>query len=178
MNKAKFSQEDVNYAFALSQKEKQDKVYFHKKEENQDIPVKDASTVTASNVYQMLIMKTVFGDMGERLGQQIKSKAIKNANDMVEWLTEDMSGRIDENKNEMKMVLRGIKNSMKDPDKKKIGKDAANVLTRWLLQIFKNRVNSKIREAIAEEVTNKNGQVMTKISGMIDDLSDENQQEV
>ena len=39
--------------------------------------VKDASTVTASNTYQMLILKTIFGDMGGRLGEQMKSKAVK-----------------------------------------------------------------------------------------------------
>ena len=112
--------------------------------------------------------------MGGRLGEQMNSKAIKNANDLVRWLTEDMSGKIDENKDGMEMVLRGIKNSMKGPDKKKIGKDAAKVLSRWLLWIFKNRVNSKIRDAVAEAVTNKRGPVMTKIDAMIDELLNEN----
>ena len=181
-DKSEFSQQDVNYAFGLSQKEQQEKVYFTRYERNnngdiESTPVKDASSVTASNTYQMLILKTIFGDMGGRLGEQMNSKAINSANDLVRWLTEDMSGKIDENKDGMEMVLRGIKNSMKDPDKKKIGKEAVKVLSRWLLWIFKNRVNSKIREAVAEAVTNKRGPVMTKIDAMIDELLNENQQE-
>ena len=122
-------------------------------------------------------MKTVFGDMSGRLGELIKSKAARNAKDLFEWLTEDMSEKIDENKDEMEMVLRGIKNSIKDPDRKEIGKAAANVMTRWLVQILKNRVSSNAREALAEAVTDKNGEVMAKVYSMIDDLLAENHQE-
>ncbi len=177
LEKDKFSQQDVNYAFALSKKETSKNISFYGKESDNDrnfnLPIKDFSMHSASNVYQMQIMKTVFGDMSSRITQKFQAKVTKE--EVINWVLDDMSAKINENRNEMEMVLRGIKNSLKNPDEKDFRRDVNSLLTRWLYQMFKERVKKQTLNSITKAVTDRKSPVMGILNSMIADILSENQ---
>lgn len=180
LEKGKFSQQDVNYAFALSKKETSDKnVSYYRPQSDEDngfsVPIKDFSTYSASHAYQMQIMRSVFGEMGSRLIQEFqKQKTSKE--EVIAWTLEYMSAKIDENRDVMEMILRGIRNSTEDPDIKKVRKEAVWLLARWVARAFKDRAKPRTIDAISREVTDPKGPIMAKISSMIADIMSENQQ--
>ena len=61
LEKGEFSQQDVNYDFALSKKENPGNLSFfgRQKDSSSDGPIKDFSMYSTSNVYQMQIMISV-----------------------------------------------------------------------------------------------------------------------
>lgn len=181
LDKAEYSQEDIDYAFSLYKKEDQRGLTFYQMNKNgrnnpyNNAPV-DHSQASASNVYQMLILKTIFGDMKTRFDQHFKNlKATKI--DVVNWFDADIAGKIDEKNDGMKMVLRGIKKSIKDPDKRKIRRETADLLKRWMAQMSRGVINQRAVDSIAAAVTSDGSQVSDRISVLIDDILSEGQQE-
>ena len=180
LEKGKFSQQDVNYAFALSKKETSDKnVSYYGQQSAEDksfsVPIKDFSIYSASNVYQMQIMKSVFGEMGSRVTQEFRNRGTSKE-EVIAWTLEDMSAKIDENRDVMEMILRGIKNAIEEPNEKKVRWDAVGLLSRWVYQICKDRAKQRTVDAISRSVTDLRSPVMAKISSMIADIMSENQQ--
>ena len=174
LEKGNFSQQDVNYAFALSKKETSKNLSFYGRDKGSQFegPIKDFSFYSATNVYQMQIMKSVFGDMGSRVAQEFQKGKSTTVQGLIDWVVKDMSDNINENQDGMTMILCGIKNSIKDPDEKKIRTDAVGLLTRWVYQHFKDRVNSdKILNRISTAVTNDKSPVTVKINSMTADIA-------
>ena len=172
LEKGKFSQQDVNYAFALSKKETADKVSVSGP---QSKPIKDFSMYSASNAYQMQIMKSVFGEMSSRMTQEFRNRETSKE-EVIAWTLEDMSAKIDENRDVMEMILRGIKNAIEEPNEKKVRWDAVGLLNRWVARVFKNRVKPRTIDAISRSVTDLRSTVMAKISSMIADIMSEKHQ--
>ena len=75
------------------------------------------------------------------------------------------------------MVLRGIKKSIKDPDKRKIRSETADLLKRWMAQMSRGVINQRAVDTIAGAVTSEGSQVSDRISVLIDDILSEGQQE-
>ena len=162
----------MNYAFALSKKETADNVSFSGP---QSKPIKDFSMYSASNAYQMQIMRSVFGEMGRRVTQEFRNRETSKE-EVIAWTLEDMSAKIDENRDGMEMILRGIKNAIEEPNEKKVRWDAVGLLNRWVARVFKNRVKPRTIDAISRSVTDLRSPVMAKISSMIADILSENRQ--
>ncbi len=123
----------------------------------------------------MQIMKSVFGEMGSRVTQEFRNRETSKE-EVIAWTLEDMSAKIDENRDGMEMVLRGIKNAIEEPNEKKVRWDAAGLLARWVYQVFKDRAKPRSLDAISRSVTDLRSPVMAKISSMIEDIMAENQQ--
>ena len=76
------------------------------------------------------------------------------------------------------MVLRGIKNSIETPDKKKIVKEVRDLLCRWMVQMTKRKIQPKALDQITKVVTHPQSPLIIKISGMLDDIISENQDRI
>ena len=174
-DKAKYSQQDVDYAFALEKKERQGNVsslMLEKRKRDEDLTMNRMKYAndSAANVYQMLIMKSIFGDMMTRVNDYVGKRGKKiELKDLILWFANDMRAKISENKEDMKMVIRGIKNSTDEPDADNLSKDVTDVLIKWLYQIlhgstpYYNKIVSTLmspRSPLMKDVNNLVGQVM------------------
>ena len=115
LDKEGYRQQDIDYAFSLGVKERQNHASGEMFNKNK----------TASDVYKAAILEKIFGGMRDRIMKgpdeggiseedSFSSKAVR------EWLDRDMSTRAEKNLNGFRMVLKAIKRSLKDPDRMKI----------------------------------------------------------
>ena len=113
IEKESYSQQDVDYAFSLGNKDKP-----FDKEESQDKALSVASPygVTPSGIYKSLIFEKIFRGVFERL-KNLKQyqDIVANQEDLTEWLDYDMKTCLEKKPEEMKTVIRAqMKNMPKE----------------------------------------------------------------
>ncbi len=131
LDKEKYSQQDVDYAFALGNKER-------KKEYLYDVVPRGEIFAggghTTSSTYKMLIMQKIFGGMKNRF--KAENEGARTKKQIVNWLEQDSLKCIEQSPHQMKMVIRGIKRSLKDPDQKTVRKNVFDLLESWFGRIM------------------------------------------
>ena len=169
LTKEKYNQQDIDYAFSLEHKEREGDVESEMLEEKSwyDSTMSGLTkpNASASGTYQMLIMKGVFGGMKDRFTQKFQSEREDDA--MFSWLSDDASNCIINHKKEMKMILRGLKHSTKDPDKKKLQDGFSELLTRWMFQLFHDHEVQKTYSKMVRAVTDPKGKVIQEANKII-----------
>ncbi len=104
-DKENYNQQDVDYAFMLYDRERLGNVQGSMLEDN-----------TAGNTYLALILKKIFGGMRERFKTYLaQNEENKKPENIFNWLDQDMSDSLLKNKDQMLMVVRGLKKSMQNP---------------------------------------------------------------
>ncbi|MBQ6520026.1 MAG: hypothetical protein IJI14_15030 [Anaerolineaceae bacterium] len=96
---------------------------------------------SASGIYQMMIMKSVFGGMKERYLQKIKDN--NNLEDALKWLSNDIANCVKTYQKEMTTIIRGLKHTIYKPDKKKLQAGFKQLLARWMFQLFRQETQEK-----------------------------------
>lgn len=127
---------------------------------------------SASGIYQMMIMKTVFGGMKERFLQKIKEN--NDLQEALKWLSDDAANCVKNHKNEMATIIRGLKHAMDKPDKKKLHAGFIQLLTRWMFQLFRRETQEKDYKRLVGAVTDEKGETMQAAEKIITEVLKEN----
>lgn len=123
---------------------------------------------SASGIYQMMIMKTVFGGMKERFLQKIKDN--NNLEDALKWLSDDAANCIKTHQKEMTTIIRGLKHTIDKPDKKKLQAGFTQLLTRWMFQLFRQETQEKNYKRLVGAVTDEKGKTMQAAEKIITEV--------
>ena len=170
MDKEKYNQQDVDYAFSLAKKERPNKGIdfdlFEKQEDN-DTTMSEMKNPNASagSTYQMLIMKTVFGGMKGRFKQLYNDKY--DAKEAAAWLDNDAANCVKNHEKEMTMILLGLKHTTDKPDKENLEAGFTNLLTRWLFQLFRTETQTDDYKVIVTALQNAGSAVMKETGKLI-----------
>ncbi len=142
LEKNSFKQQDIDYAFSLKQKEKEGA--------SGEMMRKG---LTSARIYQNLMLEKIFGNMYQRFTTALENGDISNVRDyksISAWLDKDMSECMTRKKDGMKMILRGLRRSLKDPNEEKmLNEFKSTVEFAWFRKIFSN--NAKGDMTIASE---------------------------
>ena len=84
------------------------------------------------------------------------------------WLSEDSLKCIEQSPYQMKMVIRGIKRSLKDPDPKTVREKVFDLLESWLLRVFSGHLNAKNVAEIRSSMEGSRSPLCRKIESMTD----------
>ena len=135
LDKQEYSQQDVDYAFALGNKERKPEGPYN------EVPRSEIfgdGGHTASSTYKMLIIQKIFGGMKNRFKAEKQNDWTKKQ--IVNWLEQDSLKFIEQSPDQMKMVIRGIKRSLKDPDPKTVREKVFDLLENWFRRIMSDRL--------------------------------------
>ena len=168
LEKEEYSQQDVDYAFALGKKER--------KTEGPDDKLLESNIFsngghTASDTYKMLILQKIFGGMKNRLRED--KKKIKDYDQVIQWLEQDTLKCIEQSPYQMKMVIRGIKRSLKDPDEKEVQNQVFDVLKSWYIRMLGKLLKTKDIDEVMEPLKDTGSPLYQKIESMTEDVMDE-----
>ena len=168
LEKEEYSQQDVDYAFALGKKER--------KTEGPDDKLLESNIFsngghTASDTYKMLILQKIFGGMKNRF--MTDNKNVKDKTKILEWLEQDSINCIEQSPYQMKMVIRGIRRSLKDPDEKDVRDEVFTLLRSWFRRIFSSWLKEKKIDVIMEHLEGTWGPLYQKIESMTEDVMGE-----
>ena len=143
LEKEEYSQQDVDYVFSLEKKERNTEGLDDKFLQT---GVFSGVGHSASDIYKMLIMQKIFGGMKNRF--EAANKGVRDKKQIVNWLSEDSIKCIDQNPNQMKMVMRGIKRSLKDPDKRDVCIKVLDLLESW----FRRSLSDELKDINIQEI--------------------------
>ena len=168
LEKEEYSQQDVDYAFALGKKER--------KTEGPDDKLLESNIFsngghTASDTYKMLILQKIFGGMKNRF--MTDNKNVKDKTKILEWLEQDSINCIEQSPYQMKMVIRGIRRSLKDPDEKDVRDEVFTLLRSWFRRIFSSWLKEKNIDVIMEHLEGTRGPLYQKIDSLTEDVMGE-----
>ncbi|MBQ6505524.1 MAG: hypothetical protein IJI57_16585 [Flexilinea sp.] len=177
LEKDQFSQQDIDYAFSLGYKEQLGGIQsdmLEKGDENDPtMSLMSNPNASASGIYKMLIMKTVFGGMKDRFKQQFPDG--NNTDEMSAWLANDTLNCIRNHKKETTMILRGLKNFLSDKDKQTMLQGFSKLLTKWMFQLFHGDQKLLTYSQMVKAVTDPKGIVMQEIDTLATSVLQEEQ---
>ena len=169
MTKDKFSQQDVDYAFSLAKKERQggvDSTMFEAQSADDPTMAKMKNpNASAAGVYQMMIMKDVFGGMKDRFKE--KFGAGYELKSMLQWLEGDALDCVTNHKKELTTIIRGLKHTTDDPDKQKLEAGFTELLTRWIHQLFRKEKDDDQYKLMVQVLTNRSGKIISEVNKII-----------
>ena len=131
LEKDKFNQDDINYAFRLQKKEKagaQSAAF--------------AAGKTSSSIYQSLFYEKVFGGMKERFSTQERFRNVAQmtpemVDDLKRWIDDDLSECAAGKFENLLRILGGIDEAMEDPTEDGLREELQESMTyTWLGRIF------------------------------------------
>ena len=180
LTKEKYNQQDVDYAFSLAKKEREGEVVSDIFEQNWNDPTMSKMknpSASAAGIYQILIMKGVFGGMKDRFTSEFGDKSDKSdKNDMktmLDWLSADAVDCVKSHKEEMKTIIRGMKHTTDKPDKAKLRIGFVDLLTKWIFQLFHGDRDVNQYKMMVKSLTSYNGTVMKEVYKIITDVMQE-----
>ena len=176
ITKDKFSQQDVDYAFSLAKKERQggvDSNLFETQYANdRSMSRMKNPNASAAGIYQMMIMKDVFGGMKERFKENFgENYDMKTA---PKWLEEDAENCVKGHKQELTTIIRGLKHTTDDPNEDKLESGFIDLLTRWIHQLFRKDKDEAQYNMMVSTLTKRNGNTMQEVSKIISAVMKEN----
>ena len=131
LEKDKFNQQDIDYAFRLQKKEKagaQSAAF--------------AAGKTSSSIYQSLFYEKVFGGMKERFSTQERFRNVAQmtpemVDDLKRWIDDDLSECAAGKFENLLRILGGIDEAMEDPTEDGLREELQESMTyTWLGRIF------------------------------------------
>ena len=133
VEKDTFSQQDVDYAFRLQAKERQD--------DAQSEAFMDGRT--SSSIYQSLFFEKVFGGMRERLKSRAEFKNVEKTDkkfldDVQNWLDEEMSRCCEGQKfSNLVTLMTGMERAMETPTEEEMLRQfQLNMQYNWINRVF------------------------------------------
>ena len=133
VEKNTFSQQDVDYAFRLQAKERQDDAQSEAFLEGK----------TSSSIYQSLFFEKVFGGMRERLKSRAEFKNVEKTDkkfmdDVQKWLDEEMSRCCEGQKfSNLVTLMTGMERAMETPTEEEMLRQfQLNMQYNWINRVF------------------------------------------
>ncbi len=184
LSKGKFSQQDVDYAFALEKKERDGNIQSDMIEKSQfqtDRTLKNmkSPSASASGTYQMLMMKTIFGGMKEKFTKKFPDINFVNFDmkEMLSWVAKDSVTYIPQKKDETKTILLEIKHTTKAPDADKLKNRFRELMAKWLFQLYHQDLyeygETEAYLGILETMTDEKSPLMRQIDALAKEVMDE-----
>ena len=130
IQKEKYSQQDIDYAFSLGKREKDKNI-------KPGIGMFKNNT-TAADIYKSLILDKIFGGFGERYKEVSYEMATERANrsKFTKWLDDDLTACVNQKSDEMIKVIKGLKKSMKDADADTVVEEILDTIgSNWRKQL-------------------------------------------
>ena len=136
LEKDSYSQQDVDYAFSLSKKEKSKNVFG------------PLVSYSSSSIYKSLILEKIFGELTQRFENNFDMEDIKVEKMIQAWLDKDMCTCINRRPNEMETVIKGLKKTMPDSTPEDVLIELLTVIQAdWIDKVFDlgkfNRMKNK-----------------------------------
>ena len=148
LERDEYSQQDMDYAFALEKKEKQ--VF-------SDDFLSDGKTSAA--VYQSLFLEKIFEGMKERAENFINEQHISengNLDALQDWLDTNMSENIKDKRMEMFKIVRALDKASNYPSRGELlGRALELIKNRWIARLFAGAAQANQNEALIN--TSENG---------------------
>ena len=143
MEKDKFSDQDIDYAFALEKKEK---------DGLSDESLSGGKTSAA--VYQSLILEQAFKGMKERVSGFINKNDIEENQDvdgLASWLDQDMANCIKSKKDVMTKIAAALNKSMENPGRENLFAAMLDLIkNKWISRLFPGAAPKKNDEQIID----------------------------
>ena len=178
MNREKYSQQDVDYAFSLEKKERQGDFSSDMFEQNWNDPTMATMknpNASASATYQMLIMKGVFGGMKDRFTKKFEKGC--EPKDMPGWINDDILDCIRNHGEEMATIIRGMMHAADKPDKRRLQADFSSLLTRWIFELFHGEMDVNQYRTMVKTLMRRSGEIMKEVDKVITGVMGEDQPE-
>lgn len=178
MNREKYSQQDVDYAFSLEKKERQGDFSSDIFEQNWNDPTMATMknpNASASATYQMLIMKGVFGGMKDRFTKKFDKGY--EPKDMPGWINDDILDCIRNHGEEMATIIRGMMHAADKPDKRRLQSDFSSLLTRWIFELFHGEMDVNQYRKMIKTLMRRSGEIMKEVDKVITGVMGEDQPE-
>lgn len=129
LEKGSFSQQDVDYAFSLSEKER----------DNGEMYGALLDKGSAGGTYQSLILEKIFGGMKQRYLDHISAEEAHNTGLIRTWLEEDLNNCINRKKDDFIAVIRALVRASGSKDKDFLTyKFVSTMSDQWFLKVFKH----------------------------------------
>lgn len=132
LDKQNYQQQDIDYAFALGVKEKK----------NAARGPMLANHRSSADTYKSIFLEKIFGGMRKKLMKNsaeggIDEEQAGDEENIAAWLDEDMTRSVSSKMNEMKMILKALKNSIDAPDREKMYTEVNDLfLGDWFARLF------------------------------------------
>lgn len=175
IDKENFNQQDIDYALSLEKKERagglQSEMLEQQNENDSTMAEMKNPNASASGIYLMMIMKTVFGGMKERFKGQLHENI--DVNEGINWLSGDVTNCIKNHQKEMTNIIRGLKHTTEDPKKSDLQKGFKQLLTRWLFQLFHEGTDKDTYQKMVENILNEKSDTMKETDKIITKVLEE-----
>ena len=151
LEKDNYDEHDVEYAFMQYNREFQNGIYGE---------MLKPESVTAGNAYITMVMNKVFGGIREDLksyvDRELGNESQPQDATLFQWLDNEMCDSLSSNKDQMLVILRGLRNSLKTSKQPKVKQDDMfekfrDAMDIWITRIFsqgKKEINPYIEERI------------------------------
>lgn len=132
LDKQVYKQQDIDYAFSLGVKEKKNNAKGAMVDDNR----------TSSGTYKSIFLEKIFGGMRDRLSKNAAEGGIDEddaaiSENIAEWLDNDMTRAVSAKMNGMRMILKGLKRSIDNPDEKKMYEQVVDLFQNdWFARCF------------------------------------------
>ncbi len=139
LEKDSYSQQDIDYAFDLQKKEKDHAIS----------PNMNEGRLFASDIYQSLFLEKVFGGLKQRFIEASQGDEPKTGWQLRNWLDEDMEKCVEQKKEEMIKITRGLVKDMKYPIEDTVISELWFLIkSRWIDRLFNTKGEEKQRELL------------------------------
>ena len=145
LEKEIYSQQDIDYAFDLETKERNDAQGSQIFEEK----------LYASDIYKSLFFEKVFGGLKQRFTQVAQERVPKSGSELSGWLNEDMTKCVKSKHDEMLKITRGLVKGTKYPTENTLFSDLwVLIQSHWLNRLFRADGEEKQYELLKKAWSN------------------------
>ena len=175
LEKEKYSQQDVDYAFALEKNERQTENEDDDLLSNEIFKGKDH---TASATYRLLIMRKIFGSMEN----DYKSEALEHSEELKDikvvqaFLERRFVTTMNIHSEEMKMMIRAIIRSMPDRDENKVREKVFDQLDLWLERLSLDGLDDGKLKDIEDGMRSPERRLYQEVDSLTKEIMAENDQ--
>ena len=139
LEKDRYSQQDIDYAFDLQKKEK----------DGAQSPQMSENHLFASNIYQSLFFEKIFGGMKERFLQASQENDQKSGSVLRRWLDTDMANCVKQKRDEMTKIVRTVVKDIKYPNEDTVLSELwFLIMSRWINRLFLGNKEEKKRDQL------------------------------
>ncbi len=136
IEKAGYSQQDIDYAFALGRKEKQGGLYGRMTEVN----------MTSGSIYKAIMLEKIFGGFQQRVQTSLDNGELRpaqatNVPEFAAWLDKDLCECVQKKMNGMLMIVKAAGRALEKPDQKSIIRELIGAIGgSWMPNAFTKKI--------------------------------------
>ena len=173
LEKTSYSQQDVDYAFSLGEKEGKGKVGG------------EIVQNTASQVYKVLILEKIFGGMKQRFLNHFTDEKANDPAAIQSWMDDDVFACINRKKDDVLGVMKAMRRTEGGKDKDNVDVMEAHfysfLQTSWLNPVFSKdglegplgKLSDNLQECWGGIMDDKNSRTNTLIRSLLDQVCSE-----